>query len=316
MALDPYNQFTLNGQPNFKRWDHWGHITPNVEYSEGIRPTGEYMPAPWLPAIRFDQYFEEWKVVSDGKVVGFDSSGFVVPAGLRKEAAAYKTSFDGASSNKQATADAQATIFYTAADVQRGITNAAGVAVTVGEPVVRSFFNIAGGSPLAATTTISEPVGTADYDFWAHPGGDGTNPANYKQYNFNLQHRIVFLCDYVLQLPVVASNTVYNAAPFPGMAVVVAAVGTILPGHFLTYDANSNFVSNGYTYGSTDASEIIGQVLEVRTDYPRDYLDEVRSRYNELGPLEAMPGTATGGLSHEMWYSSGYGMITINLIQR
>lgn len=316
MALDQYNQFTLNGAPSFKRWDHWGHITPNVEYSEGIRPTGEYMPAPYLPAVRFDQYFEEWKVLSDGKPVSMDSTGFLVPSGLFKEAAAYKAAFDGASSGKQAAADAVATVFYTANDVARGIKNAAGVAVSAGEPVVRSFFNIAGGSPLAATTTVSQPVGTADYDFWAHPGGDGLNPATFNKYNFNLQHRVGFLTDYVLQLPIVQNNAAYLAAPFTGMAVVIGATGTVLPGQFLSYDNFSNYTSVGYSYGSADGASILGQVLEVRTDFPRDYLDKVRTRYTELGALEAMPGTATNGLSHEMYYSGGYGMVTINLTTR
>jgi hypothetical protein len=313
MAIDPYSIFTQNGAPQFKRWDHWGHVTPNVEYSEGIRPTGEYMPAPYLPAVRFDQYFEEFKVVSDGKPVGFDSHGFLVPAGLQIEAANYKATFDATG---QASADAAATIFYAAADVARGVKNAAGVAVTVGEPVVKSMFNIAGGAPLAYTTTISAAVGIADYDFWGHPGGDGVNPATFNKYNFNLQSRVGFLTDYVIQLPVVQDNATYNAAPFAGMAVVIAATPTLKPGMFLGYDANSNFVSYGYTYTALQSASVIGQVLEVRIDFPRDYLDEVRSRYTELGPLEAMPGTATGGLSHEMYYSGGYGMVTINLINR
>lgn len=313
MATDQYNIFTQNGAPTFKRWDHWGHVTPNVEYSEGIRPTGEYMPAPYLPAIRFDQYFEEFKVVSDGKPVSFDSTGFLVPSGLKAEAANYKTTADG---SNVAAADAAATIFYTANDVARGIKNAAGVAVSVGEPVVKSMFNITGGTPLAYLTTVSEPVGIADYDFWGHPGGNGVNPATFNKYNFNLQSRVGFLTDYVIQLPAVQDTATYLAAPFAGMAVVIAAANSLKPGMFLGFDTNSNFVSLGYELTANNMSSCIAQVLEVRTDFPRDYLDEVRSRYTELGPLEAMPGTATAGLSHEMYYSGGYGMVTINLIHR
>jgi len=313
MAIDPYNIFTQNGAPTFKRWDHWGHVTPNVEYSEGIRPTGEYMPAPYLPAIRFDQYFEEFKVVSDGKPVSMDSSGFLVPSGLKVEALNYVTV---ANASGIPAADAAATIFYTANDVARGIKDPAGNPVSIGEPVVKYFFNIAGGTPLTQTTFISEPVGIADYDFWGHPGGDGVNPATFNKYNFNLQSRVGFLTDYVIQLPVVVNTATYLAAPFSGMATVIAAPGSLSPGMFLVYDTNSNFVSAGYELTSSNFSSCIAQVLEVRTDFPRDYLDEVRSRYTELGPLEAMPGTATAGLSSEMYYSGGYGMVTINLIHR
>lgn len=309
---NPYSQFTT---PAFKRWDHSDHITPNVEYSEGIRPTGEYMPAPYLPAVRYDKYFEEFKVCSDGKPVSIDSSGFVVPSGLRKEAAAYKTTFDASG---VAAADAAATIKYSADDVARGIKNSKGVTVTLNEPVVKSFFDIAGGAPLDQDIFVSEPVGTADYDFWAHPGGNGVNPATFNKYNFNLQHRVGFLCDYVLQLPIVIDTATYNAAPFKGMAVVIGATGTVKPGMFLTYDTNSNYVitAGGYSYTAAEAPTVVGQVLEVRTDFPRDYLDKVRTRYDDLGDLEKMPGTATAGKSHEMHYSGGYGMVTINLHTR
>lgn len=317
MANTQYSLFHAAGAPTYKPWDHQGYVTPNVEYSEGIRPTGEYMPAPYLPAIRYDKYFEEFKVMSDGNPVSFDSNGRLVPSGYRKEAAAYKTTADASGI---AAADAAATIKYSADDVARGIKNAAGVLVTLNEPVVKSYFTTTGSAPFAQNIFVSEPVGTADYDFWPHPGGDGVNPALYQKLNFNLQHRVGFLTDYVLQLPVCVDNAAYAAAPFKGMAAVIAASGTLKPGMFITYDAASNYVatstSGGYAYSATEAASVIGQVLEVRTDFPRDYLDEVRTRYTELGDLNKMPGTATAGKSHEMFYANAYGMVTINLIHR
>lgn len=315
MANTPYSLFHQAGQPIYKNWDHTGYVTPNVEYSEGIRPTGEYMPAPYLPAIRYDKYFEEFKVLSDGKPVSFDSSGYVVPSGLRKEAAAYKTTFDASGA---AAADSGAVTKYSADDVTRGIKNAAGVTVTLNEPVVKSFFDIAGGAPLAQNVTVSEPIGTADYDFWAHPGGNGVNPATYRKMNFNLQHRVAFLTDYVLTFPLVTDYTAYAAAPFANMAVMIATAGSVKPGMFVTYDTHSNYVvtASGYTFTAAEAPTVIGQILEVRTDFPRDYLDEVRTRYTELGDLNKMPGTATAGKSHEMFYANAYGMVTVNLITR
>ncbi len=313
MANTQYSLFHANGAPTYKNWDHEGYVTPNVEYSEGIRPTGEFMPAPYLPAIRFDKYFEEFKVLSDGKPVSLDSNGFVVPSGLRKEATSYKTTFDASGAGA---ADTAAVNKYSADDVARGIKNAAGVLVTLNEPVVKSFFNIAGGAPLAQLTTVSEPVGTADYDYWPHPGGNGVNPALYTKLNFNLQHRVSFLTDYVLNLPIVVDLAAYQAAPFKNMAVIIAATSSLKPGMFISYDAYSNYISTGYTFTAAEAPTIVGQILEVRTDFPRDYLEEVRTRYTELGALNQMPGTATSGKSHEMFYANAYGMATINLTTR
>lgn len=313
-------QFSLLHQGSgfkFKKWDHFGHIQPNVEYSEGIRPTGEFMPAPYLPIVSMNVYFEEPFVVMDGIPVGFDGGGYLVPAGYKVEAAAYKTTFDASG---EVAADAAATIKYTAADVARGTKNAAGAAAVAGEPVVKSMFNIAGGAPLAYLNRVSNPVGIADYNFWAHPGGDGLNPATYNQYNFNLQHRVVFLTDYVIQLPVVTDLATYNAAPLKGMAAVLGALDALKAGMFVTINAASNFVptatDGGYGYSAAEAPTVIGQIIEVRKDFPRDYLDRVRSQYDNMGDLEKMPGTATAGKPDVLTFSGGHSLVSINLIQR
>ena len=320
------NQYSLFAQNNsgiYKTWNDYGHMTPNVEYSEGIRPTGEFMPAPYLPAIRYDPQFEEYKVVSDGMPVCFDSNGYLVPAGFRIDAALYKSTFEataGTQAANIAAADAAVSLFYTATDVSRGVLNALGVAVVAGEPVVKSFFDTAGwaSGDLDQTTTLSHHVGTADYDFWSHPGGDGVNPAYYNKMNFNLQHRVGFLTDYMLQLPLCEDATSYAAAPMANLAAIIAASGTLKPGMFITYDVNSIYVptTDGYTFTADEAPMVVGQVIEVRTDFPRDYLDKVRTRYNDLGDLNKMPGTATSGMPHEIAYSNGYGLASVNLIKR
>lgn len=312
MANNPYS--LIHQQPggvNYKQFDERGHITPNFEYSEGIRPAGQFMPAPYLPSVRFNVYFEEFIVLSGGKVVAFDSNGFVVPAGLRKEAAAYKADFDV---NGEASADALMTILYTQNDVNRGVLNAAGAAVVLGEPVVKSLFDIVGGAPLAELVTISNPVGISSYNYWAHPGGNGENPAQYNVQNFNLQNKVAFVTDYVVQVPAVTDKATYDAAPYAGMGALVGA--TVKPGMFVSYDADSNFTVLGYEVGATDAGEVIGQVLEVDTSFPKDLLNQVRTRYTEFGELEKMPGSATEGKPDSMTYSGGYGLVTINLINR
>lgn len=312
MANNPYSAV---GPFQFKQYDERGHITPNFEFSEGQRPAGEFNPAPYLPAIRFNKYFEEFFVISGGKVVALSSDGFVVPAGLKKEAAAYKVEFD---SNGEASADNAATIKYAQDDVQRGVFNAAGVKAVVGEPVVKSFFDIASGAPLAATTTISNPVGLAMYNYWSNPGGNGENPVDFVKYNFNLQNKVVFLCDYQVEMPIVEDKATYDAAPFAGMGSMIGSAGTVKPGMFVTYDVDSNFVLSaddaGYAYGATTpVCEVLGQVLSTDLREVRDLLDRVRTRATGFGELEKMPGTATEGKSDTLTYSGGYGLVRINL---
>ena len=311
MANNPYSLIHQNGALSRKTYDQRGHITPNFEYSEGIRPAGEFMPAPYLPEVRFNVYFEESVVLSGGKVVAFDSNGYVVPAGLRLAAEAYRVDFDA---NGEVSADALPLVKYTQQDVLRGITNAAGVVVALDEPVVKSFFDIAAGAPLVALVEVSNPIGVSSYNYWAHPGGDGENPAQFRVQNFNLQNKVAFLTDYVIQLPAVIDEATYAAAPYAGMGAIIGPV--VKPGQFVTFDSNSNFSVIGYDIGATEMGRVLGQVLSVGDDTPKDLLDQVRTRYTEFGELEKMPGTATGGKSDTLTYSGGYGLVTINLINR
>ena len=292
MANNPYS---LLGPVTYKTYDDRGHVTPNFEYSEGIRPAGEFMPAPYLPAVRFNVYFEEFIVLSGGKVVAFDSLGYVVPAGLALDLAA-----------EEAT-PGTAIIEYTQSDVDRGVLNAMGVAPVAGEKVAASM--VSG----QANITVSAPIGLASYNYWTNPGGDGENPAGYNVQNFNLQNKVAFVTDYVIQIPTVVDQAAYDAAPYKGM---MALVGAVVPGDFISFDEYSNMVSIGYLIGSTEPGSIMGQALTVDDDSPKDYLDQVRTRYTEFGELEKMPGTATEGKSDTITYSNGNGLVTINLTTR
>lgn len=312
MANNPYSLIHQQaGGLKRKTYDDRGHITPNFEYSEGIRPAGQFMPAPYLPEVRFNVYFDESVVLSGGKVVAFDSSGYVVPAGLKKSAALYKAEFDA---NGEASADALNLVKYSQQDILRGIQNAAGVDVALDEVVAKSFFDIAAGAPLAPLVEVSNPIGVSSYNYWGHPGGDGENPAQFRVQNFNLQNKVAFLTDYVIQLPAVVDDATYNLAPYAGMGAIIAPA--IKPGQFVTFDENSNFTVIGYDIGATEMGEVLGQVLSVGDDTPKDLLDQVRTRYSEFGELEKMPGTATGGKPDTLTYSGGYGLVTINLINR
>lgn len=295
MANNPYSLIHQRpGGVNYKQYDDRGHITPNFEYSEGIRPAGEFMPAPYLPAVRFNTYFEEFVVLSGGKVVAFDSNGYIVPAGLALDLAA-EIAVGGSS-----------IVEYNADDASRGVLNANGVAVVAGEKVAAGL--------IAAGVTVSNPIGLSSYNYWTNPGGNGENPATFNTMNFSLQNKVAFVTDYVVQVPTVIDQAAYDAAPYKGMGCLVGAAPK--PGEFVTFDAWSNFVSLGYNIGATEPGSVVGQILSVEDDSPKDLLDQVRTRYSEFDELEKMPGSATGGKSDTITYSGGYGLVTINLTTR
>ena len=180
-----------------KSWDHVGNVTPNVEYSEAIRPHGEFMVADYLPVGRYDKFYEHYFVVSAGKAVAFDRFGRVVPAGL-----------------KVAWAVASGTVLaYAAVDATEKVINlTTGVAVTGAVNYTRTQLTaalLARGyidSTENAEDFISYPIGVAPYNYIQWCGGDGSNPALYRQHNYNMQPRVGILCRYVIELPVVPAS--------------------------------------------------------------------------------------------------------------
>ena len=68
---------------SMKTWDKQGHVIPNIESSEGIRPHGNFQVAPWLPIADayFDVHVEEQLPILAGKILSLDRNGNVVPAG-------------------------------------------------------------------------------------------------------------------------------------------------------------------------------------------------------------------------------------------
>ncbi len=312
MANSP---FSINAAQGTKEWSDWGHVTPNFEFSEGQRPAGEFQTAKYLNRTRFDEYFREYIVLSQGKVVSFDVDGYVVPAGLKLQAAAYAVAFDGAANPAAGiiAGDALATLDrYTAADVKAGQRNFAGVLVVANEPVVKSFFTLT-SQPAVQVNTISNAIGVSYMNYWPHPGGDGINPAGFNVSNFNLQSRIGFLRYYQIELPLVQDVATYKNAPFVGIASCIGAAGTVKPGMFVTYDLDSNFVVTGYDYGAFGEEDIIGQTMSIRGPGPFNLLERVRTAQNGASVLEAMPGTATAGLPDVITYSGGYGLVRICL---
>lgn len=175
-----------------KPWDHVGNMLNVVEFSDGIRPAGTFRPAPWLPVKFFDKHYEDWMVVLGGKILACDNAGWLVPAqyGL-----------------------ASATITYTASDVTAGVLDVrTGAPLLIGAigtfdvSAVTSFM----GSGVAMA--VGAPIGVAMYPYWKWAGDnsaldDGFNPLGYQKHNYNMQHAVTFLCDSVLELPLVPATT-------------------------------------------------------------------------------------------------------------
>ena len=187
MPLDSVGRYV----GNHKAWDHVGNIIPVVEHSEGVRPHGEFKPAAWLPVQFFDKFYENWFVSMPGKVLAFDNQGRVVPAQYGLDSA---------------------TITYTANDVDAGVidarTGSTLLLANIGTFNVSAVTDFMG---TGVTLAISKPSGVAPYVMlkWAGDASsldDGFNPAAYAQHNYNMQHRVAILCDYVLELPLVPAT--------------------------------------------------------------------------------------------------------------
>lgn len=313
---------------SFKRYDqNFSNFTPNFEVSEGIRIAEAFQFASYLPLVRFDKRTGDYKVVSGGKVLAVDSNNYVVPAGLALDiqTAIADGDFDGCKN------------LYSVTDVNEGVKNFAGRAVTANEPVVKSFFDLSeeGAIPSAATLihSVGKPIGVAPYDGWRQNGaGLEQNPIDYTYTNWNLQESTTVLTRYYIELPVITDA---SKVAFPGMTVFV---GAPKPGDLVTFDALSNLVvasplaasafEAGVAGAPTDAElkaevdrvtsalnnlhgNVLGRVTYIHDKWPKDYLQWVktwnpnitRSAADTTGVLDKAPGSATAGLPDILTYA-------------
>jgi hypothetical protein len=236
MSFNALGQYSAS----HKVWDHVGNIIAPVEASEGQRPYGEFMPAAWLPVQFFEKYYENWLTITPGKIVALDNDGRVVPAqyGLTS-----------------------ATITYTANDVDAGVIDVrTGVALltanigTFNVSAVTDFM----GRGVSVALSISHPVGVCQYPVlqWAGDAtayDDGFNPSAYIKHNYNMQHRVAFVCDYVLELPmvpVVASSETITSQSWSSSIMTFDAVNN-LPVATNTARTAITFANNSLTDAST-----------------------------------------------------------------
>lgn len=158
-----------------------GFMTPNFEIMEGMR-FGQYYPAPYLPIVRSEKYFEDYIVISAGKAVALDSLGWLVPAGYRLHLAA------GDGNGPQ----------YTQLDIDMGIRNALGDVPTVGQYVCDIMTD--------ASISVGYIAGAASYNVYLLSGrgldADPSNPATFHFHNYQRQNGVAILTDYLLEFPV------------------------------------------------------------------------------------------------------------------
>ena len=382
-----YTPVHKGGNPKYSQ--PW---TPNFEISEGMR-FGLNYPAPYLPLERYEANFRDYIVISGGKPVALDSSGYMVPAGFKALLAL------GAGNGPQ----------YTQLDVDLGVVNAQGNIPTAGDYVINSM--------IAASVTVGRCAGIASYNAYWLSGADPTNPATYKFHNYNRQTGVAILTDYYLEYPLeplqrttntinttiagadqgdfdTAHNTVldytievtingrrdvdftfvggtpdkidWNSGTTDdylkiGDVVVVKYIyegtvynspltgistwrGSAKPGDYVTVDQNSAFVAYAAgTIGDTSAGDesaniaaaidgaldIIGQVYLVDSNFPKQFLDRVKTAYDDrlqgvvmdgkdgsIRTLDRMPGSANNGLPHNIAMAGGdkfTGIVRFNL---
>lgn len=281
-----------------------GYVTPIHWASEGFNSVGSFYPAPWLPIQRYNEEKYAHIVISRGKPVAFAGAN-LVPAGLKFEYDAVK-------------AGEPATIKYREIDVEQGIHNAKGVAVVEGEAVVQALIDLG--------VEISYFCGTANYDYFRHPGGSGFDPAEFRKYNFRPQSTVSFNMDYHYEYPLVASDADYAKAPYRGISAFVGT--TVKPGQFVTYDKNSNFVVTAadFTQGTVAKEAIVGQVTVVhivKDATTKAVLQDIGSLSRVVSPenvsgnvLNEVPNVRNGGMPQKIEYANAIGLVHFGLQTR
>jgi len=184
---------------NHRQWDHFGYITPEIGHTENtVAINFEGKPAAWLPVVRTESYTEFAITVPAGKVVALDREGRVVPAG-------YKYVFEAAGGDTILT--------YLATDVTNKVTDLTTGAVLTGattytQTQVTTALRNRGliSASETARDFISWPIGYSPYNYYSWCGGNGLNPGEYKQHNFNGQHGVAVNNDAAIRLPLVPAQ--------------------------------------------------------------------------------------------------------------
>jgi len=224
--------FNTLGQysPSHKVWDHVGNILPDIELSEGQRPAFPFKPAAWLPVQFYDKHYENWNVVMPGKMVALDPDGRVMPAeyGLTGATVAYTASDVTAGTIDVATGEAVTIAKTVTLSQLNGVREAGWTAALAGVAAQKTsgFMGRFGSDFVDATAKY--PIGVAPYAYLQWAGGDGFNPAEFNNHNYNMQHQVAVLCDYVIRLPLIPGQVTTETVDktVTGSALVIGTQAT------------------------------------------------------------------------------------------
>lgn len=184
---DTFNRYTSGGG---RPVDDMGSTTPDIELGGSERPPVALVPAPYLPAGRFDEHKRANIVLSAGTPVALDAAGSMVPAGT----------------------PVGHTFTYSAYDATTGLpaTKAAADGTAVTGAGVSTMASGLGGDRLGF---FLQPVGVASYNVYQFEGSVGgtwpsytvdyDNPANFPIHNTQAQPETLnaITCDYTLNVP-------------------------------------------------------------------------------------------------------------------
>lgn len=303
--------------------DRIGHTTPDSELSETLRPflTVPY-PAPYLPTKRSDQGHPVLAsvVLTAQELVGLDSSGAIVPAGLFCGSQAAKASGGQYCALKYSSWDTNFT--YNALTGVR--VSAAGQVAVLAAPSdgaagdVITFadgttYTVTSGDVTAAHACtlfpggVVTPIGLTIRNAWQYIGGvtvtsttggmqyllDGVVPVNFPVLNFKYEMGIPVQTEMVIRVPWIGAleNTLTTLASGDGVTgftqgygrSFIHFVGTPQPGQVVVAARGSDANGNYTAYNSTvnSFSDIVGKVIGVQAMYPiKDYANRVRTLFN------------------------------------
>lgn len=184
---------------------------------------------------------------------------------------------------------------------------------TVVESTVKVFLN-------------NDEVHVDDWSF-----GDGTGAGGADQVIINL----AVVADDEILIQYKYSESFYSA-PWAGMATWK---GSAVPGGKVTFDMESNWVMYAATsFGDTTAVnqatniaaaiaktlDVVGQITAVHTNYPKQFLDRVKTAFDsrlhgeivdgvtgEAITLDRMAGSATDGLPQNIYFAGGDGSLGV-----
>lgn len=184
---------------DFKIWTTDGHLVPDPMHSESERPhMHNALPAAWLPTADglYDDSVEEYITVTPGKAIAKSRQNDLVPAGLLKK-------FQNATGG-------QTVLTYTTVDQTHKVTDlVTGTYVASATSYTKDEIETALRNLNVLESTedlekfISAPMGVVPYAYMNRMGSDPFNPNTHRKTNFNLQHKVAILTDYVIKVPIV-----------------------------------------------------------------------------------------------------------------